>query len=584
MVDVLSILEEKDEQVDHIFITPPIAELDGDSDGDSGEEDGGGYIDNLGRNLLQADSIAILSNGKAIGEEDAENNTHETEPSQSVVSQKDRLQYKWTKKLIPLGGHIEKWQEYPPVVDMRGEDSPAKVFEFFFDDSLHSLIRKESIRYATQQGYCNFSVTVEEIKIVVGILLISGYHRLPSRNHYWSLKSDLMVDLMGHAMPRNRFDEVLRFLHIANSKRLDPNDRMGKLRPLMDHLQNAFQKAYIPEKHLSFDESMVAYYGRHGCKQFIRGKPIRFGFKNFCLCTPLGYLIAFDTYQGKTYQGKDYDNFGKGGGCLLNIIDNLQYGLNKLPTIFYCDNYFTGMPLIAEVSRRGQGLVGTIRDNRIPKSGILASTTAMKKASRGESSLVFDSANKMVLCRWKDNAVVTLASNVVADKPAQRANRWSVKDKKRITITQPMIVRDYNCYMGGVDRLDQNISCYRVSLREKKWWFSLLTWLLDVTVANSYYIFKQGHTDMNFLDFRREIVLFYLQGCQPIPPRPGPSRNRSDVATRVTQDVRFDGRGHYIVVNNCQRKCGKCSARPVTACIKCNVQLCAKCFLSFHSR
>ena len=95
------------------------------------------------------------------------------------------------------------------------------------------------------------------------------------------------------------------------------------------------------------------------------------------------------------------------------------------------------MPLIAELSRRGQGLVGTIPDNRIPKSGILASTTAMKKASRGESSLVFDSANKMVLCRWKDNAVVTLAFNVVAGKPTQRANRWSVKDKKRITITQP---------------------------------------------------------------------------------------------------------------------------------------------------
>ena len=249
-------------------------------------------------------------------------------------------------------------------------------------------------------------------------------------------------------MPRNRFDEVLRFLHIANSKRLDPNDRMGKLRPLMDHLQNAFQKAYISEKHLSFDESMVAYYGRHGCKQLIRGKPIRFGFKNFCLCTPLGYLIAFDTYLGKTYQGKDYDNFGKGGGCLLNIIDNLQYGLNKLPTIF-CDNYFKEMPLITELSRRGQGLIGTIRDNRIPKSGILASATAMKKASRGESSLVFDSANKMVLCRWKDNAIVTLASNVVADKPKQRANRWSVEDKKRITITRPTKVRDYNCYMGG---------------------------------------------------------------------------------------------------------------------------------------
>ena len=75
------------------------------------------------------------------------------------------------------------------------------------------------MRYAIQQGYPNFSVTVEELKIVVGILLISGYHRLPSRNHYWSLQADLIVDLVGRDMPRNRFDEILRFLHAANSKR-----------------------------------------------------------------------------------------------------------------------------------------------------------------------------------------------------------------------------------------------------------------------------------------------------------------------------------------------------------------------------
>jgi len=159
-------------------------------------------------------------------------------------------------------------------------------------------------------------------------------HRLRTRNHYWNLKADFMVDITGRTMPRNRFDKILRFLHIANSQRLDPDDRMGKLRPMMDHLQDVFQKAYIPEQHLSFDESMVAYYGRHGCKQFIRGKPIRFGLKNVCLCMPLGYLIAFDTYQGKIYRCKGYDNFGKGGGCLLNITDSLQYDFNKLPTIF----------------------------------------------------------------------------------------------------------------------------------------------------------------------------------------------------------------------------------------------------------
>ena len=114
-----------------VFITPHDPELDGDSNGDSGEEDEGGYVDNLGRSLLQADSIAILSNGRTIGEEDAEGKGH-TEFYQVSISQEDRLQYKWTKKVVSLGGHIEEWLEHAPVVDMRFENSPAKVFKFFF--------------------------------------------------------------------------------------------------------------------------------------------------------------------------------------------------------------------------------------------------------------------------------------------------------------------------------------------------------------------------------------------------------------------------------------------------------------------
>ena len=72
--------------------------------------------------------------------------------------------------------------EHAPAVDMRVENCLAKVFEFFFfDEALYSLMKKETMRYAIQQGYPNFSVTVEELKIVVGILLIFGNHRLPSR-------------------------------------------------------------------------------------------------------------------------------------------------------------------------------------------------------------------------------------------------------------------------------------------------------------------------------------------------------------------------------------------------------------------
>ena len=58
-------------------------------------------------------------------------------------------------------------------------------------------------------------------------------------------------------------------------------------------------KNFIPEKNISIDESMVPYYGRHGCKQYIQNKLVKFGYKLWVAATPLGYGIQFYPYAGK---------------------------------------------------------------------------------------------------------------------------------------------------------------------------------------------------------------------------------------------------------------------------------------------
>ena len=65
------------------------------------------------------------------------------------------------------------------------------------------------------------------------------------------------------------------------------------------HLNNKFQQFIIPlESSFSVDEAMEPYYGHHSLKQFIRGKPIRYVFKIWCLCTSKGYLVKFEPYTG----------------------------------------------------------------------------------------------------------------------------------------------------------------------------------------------------------------------------------------------------------------------------------------------
>ena len=73
---------------------------------------------------------------------------------------------------------------------------------------------------------------------------------------------------------------------------------LAKILLLQDKVNNLLQQFELFEKDLSIDEQMVPYFGRHSVKMFIRGKPIRFGFKNWVLASSDGYPYKLGTYTG----------------------------------------------------------------------------------------------------------------------------------------------------------------------------------------------------------------------------------------------------------------------------------------------
>lgn len=128
----------------------------------------------------------------------------------------------------------------------------------------------------------------------------------------------------------------------------------------------------------------IPYFGKHGCKQFIRGKPIRFGYKSWSLCTPSGYMVNFEIYQGKGSKGNtDYDCYGKCAAPLLSMLDDIPEDVKPLKFHLYFDNLFTGFPLLIHLKDRGYEATGTIRDNRIPRNCPFPSKAAMGKEPSG---------------------------------------------------------------------------------------------------------------------------------------------------------------------------------------------------------
>ena len=95
---------------------------------------------------------------------------------------------------------------------------------------------------------------------------------------------------------KTRFQDIYSNICFRNMNQ-EPspgNEKMYKINPLVDCILENSQKYYVPGKHISIDEAMIAFRGRHSLIQFMPLKPIRYGFKAFLLCEARsGYVLQW---------------------------------------------------------------------------------------------------------------------------------------------------------------------------------------------------------------------------------------------------------------------------------------------------
>ena len=127
----------------------------------------------------------------------------------------------------------------------------------------------------------------------------------------------------------------------------------------------------------------------------------------------------------------------------------------------------------------------SIRSNRTG-SVPLRDANKMEKEKRGLYDSVLDKDTGICITRWKDSKVVTMASTYAGVNPIKKAQQYSKVEKKRVEITQPNVVAEYNYGMGGVDRFDQNIAAYMITQRSKKWWWPVFRFCVGLAVQHIY--------------------------------------------------------------------------------------------------
>ena len=167
-------------------------------------------------------------------------------------------------------------------------------------------------------------------------------------------------------------------------------------------------------KNLSFDESLVPYFGKHSCKQYIRCKPIIFGFKLWVNSSSMGV-----PYHVSIYESKENGAYNEpiGSRVVKKAVDVWKWSNRHV----FLDNFFTSCIIIRDLADQGWSAIGTIRKNHVDNCP-LPKVEEMKKMDSG--SYANKSEGKVELVRWKDNNVVTLCTIALGVYPLSITKHW----------------------------------------------------------------------------------------------------------------------------------------------------------------
>ena len=180
-------------------------------------------------NLASEDIPLEVAGSVEIESESDDDDEDETLVTQLAKRKRSsRTELKW-KKITPCSnitrteGAKERKAE---VVERFSNQNPVQIFETIFDDSVLELILSQTMLFAQQKNDHKFTISKDELKMFFGILYLSGYNTLARERLHWSLDEDIGVKCVSSCMPRNRFQEIKKYLHFADNSSIDQSDRM----------------------------------------------------------------------------------------------------------------------------------------------------------------------------------------------------------------------------------------------------------------------------------------------------------------------------------------------------------------------
>ena len=166
----------------------------------------------------------------------------------------------------------------------------------------------------------------------------------------------------------------------------------------------------------------------------------------------------------------------------------------------FTDLYYTSIPLATTLCECNTAFIGTTIKNCVDLPAAIRSPTFRL----GNDETMAFRCEKLLALGWraaqKKKGLLMLSTESSAKSvmvQSQATGRTSLK---------PKVVDKYNLSMNGVDKADQ-YAVYSFVRKSRKWWRKFFLWLFEVTLVNSYILYRQTvpHPSTH-LQFRHSIV------------------------------------------------------------------------------
>ena len=98
-----------------------------------------------------------------------------------------------------------------------------------------------------------------EVMILLGVMFIMCYNRVPNLSDHWSNNSSLGNQFIKNAISRNRFQFLMSKLYCNHPEKPDSAAKLYYVEELVNCIKQTFSNSMSESSHQSIDESMVKF-------------------------------------------------------------------------------------------------------------------------------------------------------------------------------------------------------------------------------------------------------------------------------------------------------------------------------------